>query len=68
MINILKLKDADTHGKINSKKLQNAFNQTPVHLLLDPKLMFDINQFKSESQFKKSINTNTEPNSEFTKK
>lgn len=56
-INILKLQDFDF--KKNKVKCQNAFNQTPIHLLQDKDLINNLNQFRVDTYHyqNKSINT-----------
>lgn len=77
MINILKLTDARTNLNNNCNnsstsknvKYQNAFNQTPIHLLLDPQITSSMHQFKQDSKYSKhvSINTNTDQHHDLNK-
>lgn len=57
-INILKLKDFDS--KNLKVKCQNAFNQTPIHLLQDTDLINNLNQFRVDTYHYQSKSINTE--------
>lgn len=60
MINILKLQDVDSKTKNNKFKCQNAFNQTPIHLLQDTELINNLNQFRFDTYHYKNSSVNTD--------
>lgn len=60
-INILKLQDYDSKENKNNKiKCQNAFNQTPIHLLQDQHLINNLNQFRFDTYHYKNTSVNTD--------